>query len=225
MNKTLYTVVAGIILILGVCFQVSAVSKSAKQVKADTRAFFKEDPAGIFDLIPKLQRLDMLDYFDSNIDKEVENALNGKSKLLAATTEYVCVKISKGVTIELWAPQPEQSSMIIANFTYSIPTSDGNIKVFSANGYPLNSNWKPSTIEDFMLKIEKNSSLSKADVIALADIPIVYYTINRNENTITAHLNIKEYLSAEDYDQISSYFKNSITYKVKPAKNVFSIIE
>ena len=115
--------------------------------------------------------------------------------------------------------------MIIANFTYSIPASDGNIKVFSANGYPLNSNWKPSTIEDFMLKIEKNSSLSKADVIALADIPIVYYTINRNENTITAHLNIKEYLSAEDYDQISSYFKDSITYKVKPAKNVFSIIE
>ncbi|MDE6715565.1 MAG: DUF3256 family protein, partial [Muribaculaceae bacterium] len=177
-----------------------------------------------FDLIPKSQRLDMLDYFDSNMMKDVRNAFDGQSQLLAASKDYLKVVLSPSVTVELWVP--EKSAMIIANYTYKIPATDGNIKVFMPSGKPLKSNWNPAGVENFILKTNKNGDgLTKSEILAMADFPVIYYTLNPETATITAHLNIKEQLSEEQYAKLSPYFKDTVTYKVNPGKGSFSTIK
>lgn len=219
MNNSFRIAIIIIALLLGI--NLSCLADKSNSQSANAREFFKEDPAGIFDLIPKSQRLDMLDYFDSNMAKEVNNAFDGQSRLYAASADYLKVALSPAVTVELWVP--ENSSMIIANYTYQIPATDGNIKVYSPSGLPIKSNWKSAGVADFILKTnKKDSSLTKSEILALADFPVIYYTLNPETASITAHLNIKEQLSEEDYNKLAPYFKDTITYKVNPRKGSFS---
>lgn len=216
MNNSFRIAIIVIALLFGINLCASAADGNKSQ-KVNVREFFKEDPAGIFDLIPKSQRLDMLDYFDSNMTKDVDNAFDGQSRLTAATHDYLCVMLSPGVTVELWVPKPvAKSPVIIANYTYKIPATDGNIKVYGADGSLAKTNWKPTDANDFLLKTDKVGKMTKSDILAIADFPLVFYTIDRASGTVTAHQNIKEQLSAEDYGKVAPYFRDSISFKVKP---------
>lgn len=201
---------------------VSFAAGNSPKNSANARAFFKDDPAGVFDILPQNCRLDMLDYYDNNMIKDVSNAFDETSKLLVATDTLVKVELSPRTTVEVWAPQPMKSDMIVVNYTYMIPAADGNIKIFTPDGTEKSGTWRAPDVNDFIVKLEKNSKLSKSDIIDIADFPVIYYTINPRKKSLTAHLNLKQHMSKQEYGRISPYLRDSVVYTAKTGKFSFA---
>jgi len=65
------------------------------------RDVFKLLPDTIAPYLSQNNRLDCIDFIDSNMKAEVHNSLGGKSELLALTDKYALVKLSDALLVEM----------------------------------------------------------------------------------------------------------------------------
>ena len=192
---------------------IAAIYMAAPALAKTAKVFFIEDSTKVFPLLSKSLRMDMLDYYVSGQSVELENAFGGKSQLLKATNQYVSVQLSDAHSVEIWVPDTvAKKSVVVVNYQYRVPTSDGNIVVY--NLVDMSENIKAFDAPDItdFISVPKNSDMNKQEVADKIDIPMISYDINPDTGEITASHNLNEFLSQEEYARIEKYMIKSIRY-------------
>lgn len=192
---------------------IAAIYMAAPALAKTAKDFFIEDSTKVFPLLSKSLRMDMLDYYVSGQSVELENAFGGKSQLQKATNQYVSVRLSDAHSVEIWVPDTvAKKSVVVVNYQYRVPASDGNIVVY--NLVDMSENIKAFDAPDItdFISVPKNSDMNKQEVADKIDIPMISYDINPDTGEITASHNLNEFLSQEEYARIEKYMIKSIRY-------------
>ncbi len=217
--------IKSIILLTIVCFTVLGEAKTI-------RDFFVSEPDDILIVLPKRNRLDMLDYFDvgqkvataNNFaddprDTTKLNSDNSTSKLIDVTDSYLALSLTKATQVEFkLLTTAKNDSVIMVVTTASLPAKDSHVAFFDTNWCRLNDNkfFKSPDVSDFIKK--GTNKQKKNEILKLIPFHTISYTLSPDNGDITAHLNLKDIIIKEDWDVVKDYLNDSLTYKQQGLK-------
>lgn len=179
--------------------------------------FFISEPGNLLSLISKSSRMDMIDYYNDGRMVDIKNAMGGTSHFIHVNDRYISLQTSNSSTLELLLqPISKNDSIIVAITTCELPAKDSRIVIYNTNWKPLDAtkHFRSVKMEDF-IRIPKGDKTKKQTVLDAIEFPIISYSINPENHSITAHHGLKEYMSKEDYQKISPYLTDSIVIKLK----------
>ena len=111
------------------------------------RDLLKSMPDSVIPYITENNRLDMIDFMDSNMDAVVTNALGGKSQMLKLTDQYVSIQLSESSSVAmrlLDVPTPVDS---LPQILCLVRTYDSGIRESTVSFYSLT--WRPLSTTDY----------------------------------------------------------------------------
>lgn len=111
------------------------------------RDLLKSMPDSVIPYITDNNRLDMIDFIDSNMDAVVTNALGGKSQMLKLTDQYVSIQLSESSSVAmrlLDVPTPVDS---LPQILCLVRTYDSGIRESTVSFYSLT--WRPLSTTDY----------------------------------------------------------------------------
>ena len=111
------------------------------------RDLLKSMPDSIIPYLTENNRLDMVDFIESNMDAVVTNALGGKSQMLKLTDQYASIQLSESSSIAmrlLDVPTPVDS---LPQILCLVHTYDSGIRESTVTFYSLA--WRPLSTTDY----------------------------------------------------------------------------
>ena len=97
--------------------------------------FFAQAPAAVLPLLAPNTRLDMIDYFNSNLQTPSVNTLGGRSRITELSPEAVTVELSRGATMQLAVIPAGRDSIVAVIETVLTPAADSNIRLYPASDW------------------------------------------------------------------------------------------
>lgn len=194
-------------------FIILFIALGAMRAEAITvREAFTSAPRQVLPLLDRNTRLDMLDYYDSGINKESTNTMDGTSSIISLSPQAVSVKLTDAseVTIALLPAAPDTLVAVIQ--TVQTPAPDSHIAIYSPD-------WKRTlttqvfrqpTLADWLTS-EGKKNLSM--VQQLVPFLLIDYSLDPTSGTLTLKNNTKNFLSADIYEIVASFIKPSLTYR------------
>lgn len=198
-----------ILLTLAVVFTALA---SNAEVKA--RQAFANAPTGVFMLLDRNDRLDMIDYFDSNLSSPVNNALNGKSRITAMTDDIMTIEMtpSSTYTLALLRGEAEADDVIALIITVSTPAKDSRISFYSASDWtPLDSR-KIFSEPELKTWLTPDGQKNTALVEGIVPFIMAEYNYDPATSKLTLTSDLATFLSTDMYDMIKEYLRPSLDY-------------
>jgi hypothetical protein len=110
----------------------------AKAYCQDMASIIRQMPDSIIPTLTKNNRLDFIDYMNSNMKAEVQNHFNKKSEMTVLTSDYARIRTTEksDVTIKLLTSGTDTTICLINTYTSS--TSDSRIKFYTTKWEQLN---------------------------------------------------------------------------------------
>ncbi len=181
--------------------------------------FFISEPGYLFPLVSTSTRMDLVDYYNEGRLVDVKNNISDGTHFNEVKPNYISVQVSSSSKVDLFMIKDKNDTLIVAVSTYDLPAKDSKIEFFNTKWEKLDNKSKIKVLEmkDF-ISIPKNDKTKKETVLDVIDFPIISYTINPEDNTITAKQGLKDYMSNEDYKQFGAYLNDSITLVFKNGK-------
>lgn len=184
-------------------------------VKTASQAFLFM-PANVLDLITPAMRLDMIDYLAADTVRQIPNALGGLSSFIRPVNDsYLNVRITPVSTMTFKILPHKKSNIVAVTYTISDEghAGDSEIAFYDNKMHPLKTAKfiKVAEIDDFF-SLPKDKKHLKKELMALVPFPTVKYTLNPDNQTLTASLTIKQYMPTEDYMKLRPYLKPELTY-------------
>ena len=99
-------VVLGLLCTIQISGREGETTDSVVSANLSVREVFKQMPKSLMPSLSENNRLDMIDFIDSNLKAEVDNLLGGKSKMTALTDDSISVRISNSLTINVLLLNP-----------------------------------------------------------------------------------------------------------------------
>ena len=137
----------------------------ALEISAQTtvRDLLKSMPDSLIPYLSENNRLDMIDFMESNMDAVVTNSLGGKSQLLKLTDQYASIKLSEASSVamrllDVSTPVDSLSQILCLVRTYGTDIRESSIEFYSLAWRPLpTANYfsKPSYMFSAMLNDEE----------------------------------------------------------------------
>lgn len=88
------------------CTSVLAVASMAAMADSDVlRTLFAEMPDTIIPYLTRNDRLDLMDFMDSNMKAEVTNSLGGKTQMTVLTPDTISVQLNETAKLDLYLVQ------------------------------------------------------------------------------------------------------------------------
>ena len=137
----------------------------ALELSAQTaiRDLLKSMPDSVIPYLTENNRLDMIDFMESNMDAVVTNSLGGKSQLLKLTDQYASIKLSEASSVamrllDVSTPVDSLPQILCLVRTYGTDIRESSIEFYSLAWRPLpTANYfsKPSYMFSAMLNDEE----------------------------------------------------------------------
>lgn len=180
---------------------------AAQKTAADA---FTTAPAGIFPLLDKNTRLDMVDYYNSGLATPSANRLQGRSAITSLTPATLTVKITDSSSAQIALLPAGRDTIIALISTVATPGLDSTIKFYD-------SNWSPLPTDRHFTAPGWNDWLTPghdtAEVTAHAPFMLASYFIDTDASTLTATNNLATFLDEDTYKALASTLRPTITYK------------
>lgn len=112
------------------CTAVNAFAQNMREV-------FKQMPDSLLPQLTQNNRLDLIDFIDSNMKADVTNKFDEHTKLNKLTDRYIELEVSKALTMELFLvksskPLPDSSTYVVAMVnTYNSPRGESTLKLYT----------------------------------------------------------------------------------------------
>ena len=129
-------------------FCLSMMLSSVLQAQSLLRTLFKEMPDSIVPYLSKNNRLDMLDFWDSNMKMDVRNQLDGRSQLTSLNDTYLQLHLNDVSELELVVLDMVQPVDSASQIVCLIHTLGGDIKESTVRFYSVK--WKPLPAERYI---------------------------------------------------------------------------
>ena len=194
------------------------------------RDLFASEPDNIFLLLPNRTRLDMLDYYDSGQKVASSNRLSGDdttSQLIDVTQNSISLQLTDATRVDMLLYETVQGkdSVVAVVKTALLPAPDSRIAFYDTNWKPLNKKqiFAEPTLNDFIVTGTNKEALETINDIV--KFPIISYDVAATDaaTTITAHLNLEQFLSTDDWAKVKPYLHTSLTYRRQGRSSKFKL--
>ncbi len=172
------------------------VAAAAFSAVAGVEDTFVNAPQNIFPLLDRTTRLDMLDYYRSNMSTASANRLDGKSRITAVDKQSIMIESTGSSDIAMVMLPSGADSIIAVITTVKTPAPDSRIDLYSRGWERLPSeNYlrRPALADWLTDEGKKNIS----DVEAFVPFVLISYSYDPVTSRLTMRNNTSEFLSSE----------------------------
>ena len=191
------------------------------------RDLFASEPNNIFMLLSNRTRLDMLDYYDSGQKVAASNRLSGNdtsSQLIDVTENSISLQLTDATRIAMLLYKQGNDSVVAVVRTALLPAPDSQIAFYDPNWNLLSKTkiFEEPALDDFIVPgTDKDAVATINDIVKF---PIISYEIaDADATTITAHLNLEQFLSADDWAKVKTHLRTTLTYSRKGRSAKFKL--
>lgn len=185
---------------------------------------FASEPGNIFPLLTSVNRLDMVDYYNSGQVVDIGNNLLGTSRLLEIDSTYLKVQTSARRVVEMRMRQVGKDTVITVIETVMTPVPDSRLTQWNSHWqrYISDRLFSMPSIDDFI--VGKMPLELRADLQDAMIFPLIQLTFKgENHDTIEATHGLEQFLVPNEYKRFAQYLKPTINYrfnglKIKPVK-------
>lgn len=120
------------------------------------RDMFKQMPDSLTPYLTANNRLDFMDFIDSNMNAEISNSLGGKSKMLKLTDQYAEIILNEASSMTMLllpvsVPVDSTSQILCMIRTYGKDVKESTVDFYSAKWRRLQTSDYLTPVQDMML--------------------------------------------------------------------------
>ena len=181
----------------------------------ELRSLFVAMPDSVLPLLTKTNRMDCIDFLDSNMKAEVKNRFNKTSELKVLTKDYLELQLTSQSSVEMkLLPMNDSVKVVCMVHTVCGPVCDSEITFYDTQ-------WKQLPSKNFITLPEvdrfyylNTNEESYATVRKAADMYLMKANLSSEASTLTFIYTTLEYLSKEDREKLELYLrKEPIVYQ------------
>ncbi|MDR1115852.1 MAG: DUF3256 family protein [Tannerella sp.] len=172
---------------------------------------FIKMPEGIVIQLEEAWRKDLVDLYKSGKAATLENMMQGRSTLLKLTDNYLLLQSTECSTVEMkLLPLVNNTYIICMITTVSAPVADSRVDFYTTDWsiLPTGELYTPVTADRFLKDDIDHSSIAFSDANALLDIFLVKYSLDADNNTLTAEYTTPLYLDEESRRKVVPVLKD-----------------
>ncbi|MCM1348228.1 MAG: DUF3256 family protein [Firmicutes bacterium] len=183
----------------------------ASAQKTATEAF-STAPRKVMPMLDESTRLDMIDYYNANMDTPSENAYGGKSRITSMSPEQLTVQMTDATRVQIIVLPDGKQGLIGVITTVASPTPDSRLSVYSGD-------WSRDLTASTFTKPVLTDWLTDAGRKNMSEVELtvpfllISYTYDPQTKTLTLTNNAREFLGDDVYADISSYLLGKINYR------------
>lgn len=178
---------------------------------------FINAPQSRFPFLPKMKRMDMVDYYNSGVSRPSDNLLGGKSRVLELTPEQIKVELVEGgmsTTSLSVVPAGKNDTIIVVVSNVLTPAPDGMISFYTTDWKELKGKqplFEQPTFDDWLVK-GINSSV-RNDIRNAVPFIMAQYSFDPTTGILTLTQTADQYLPRADYDLARDHLLKQLRYK------------
>ncbi|MDE6324014.1 MAG: DUF3256 family protein [Paramuribaculum sp.] len=173
---------------------------------------FSTVPRKVLPLFDDNARLDMIDYFNSNMSNTTENTYGGRSRITSLSPEQMTVKLTDASDCQIAILPDGKNGLIAMITTIASPTPDSRMSVYSSDwSRELTSSvfTKPVLSDWLTPEGKKNSATVETSVPFL----LISYHYDPSTKILTLTNNTSEFLGKDVYEPLSGFLLDKIDYQ------------
>lgn len=185
-------------------------------VAQDMKTVFVQMPDSILPLLTKVNREDCVDFLANNMKAVVTNRLDRHSEMKVLTDNYFQMQLTDVSVLEMKLLPLNDSVKIICEVkTVSAPVCDSQIRFYDTKWNRLQtSDYFRVPAEDAFYSVSDSLGSVPAEIRKKADMFMVKFALNPDQEIITMEYMTPYYLNEEDREKLSPYLsKDSVVYK------------
>lgn len=159
------------------------------------------------DMLAKDRRLDMLDYYDNGMKRQVANNLWGKASLDTLTADYLRATLTPASTLQikiLRLANGKEIAMTI--YTIGVPgeAADSEVAFYDASLSPLPASGFMPTLSSDLFLVRKGDKQDRRRLDGLLPFSGISIEARPGSDTLTARLNYGDIIPKEDMEIVET---------------------
>ena len=165
--------------------------------------------------VPQLEdawRKDLVDLYNSEENAQLKNNMNGTSRLVKLTKDYLLLESTERTTLELkLLPLVNNTFVICKIITVKAPVADSRIAFFSPDWKPLNASdlLEPVTARWFIREDADKESMAFQESTSRLDMDLFEYKLSPDDYTLTQIYTTPQYTDKETQKKLRPFLKDS----------------
>lgn len=165
--------------------------------------------------VPQLEdawRKDLVDLYNSGENAQLKNNMNGTSRLVKLTKDYLLLESTERTTLELkLLPLVNNTFVICKIITVKAPVADSRIAFFSPDWKPLNASdlLEPVTAGWFIREDADKESMAFQESTSRLDMDLFEYKLSPDDYTLTQIYTTPQYADKETQKKLRPFLKDS----------------
>lgn len=206
----LYRMIKPLILLIAAAGLIALIAPGAHAQLTASKAFATA-PQSVFPLLDANTRLDMVDYYNSNLSTPSANKLQGRSRVTALSDKAISVELSPSSSAEIIILPAGNDSIIGLISTVATPAPDSHISLYSRD-------WKALDTARYFSKpllvdwLTDSGRKNRGQVEAMVPFLLISYAWDPATSTLTLTNNTRQFLSEDIYSIVAPYMKESLAY-------------
>lgn len=200
-----------VILLIVAAAVVALISPAARAALTASQAFTTA-PQSVFPLLDANTRLDMIDYYNSNLSTPSPNRLDGRSRITSLSDRVVSIELTPASSCDvIILPAAAGESLIAVISTVATPAHDSHISFYGRDWkeIPTAKIFEKPLLADWLTgEGQKNRS----DVETMVPFLLISYAWDPSANVLTLTNNTGEFLNDDIYTFVKDYMLPSISY-------------
>ena len=201
-----------VILLIVAAAVVAIIAPSARASLTASKAFATA-PQSVFPLLDASTRLDMIDYYNSNLTTPSPNRLDGRSRITALSDRMASIELTPASSCDVVIlPAAAGDTIIAVISTVATPAHDSHISFYTRDwkGIPTARLFEKPVLSDWLSDQGKKN---RGDVEAMVPFLLISYTWDPSSNILTLTNNTKEFLTDDIYSFVKDYMLPTISYR------------
>lgn len=164
--------------------------------------------------VPQLEdawRKDLVDLYHSGDEARLKNSMNGYSKLVKLTSDYLLLESTERTTIEMkLLPLVNNTHVICKIVTVKGPVADSRIAFYSPDWKPLNAAdlFTPVDASWFLRTDVDTTSVAYLESVSRLDMTMFQYKLDPDQLTLTQTYTTPLYTDKETQKKLAPYLKD-----------------
>lgn len=181
----------------------------------ELRSLFVAMPDSVLPLLTKTNRMDCVDFLDSNMKAEVKNRFNNTSELKVLTKDYLELQLTSQSSVEMkLLPLNDSVKVVCMVHTVCGSACDSEITFYDTQ-------WKQLLAKNYITlpEVDRFYYLNTNDESFIvgrrvADMNLMKANLSSEASTLTFIYTTPEYLSKEDKEKLELYLrKEPVVYQ------------
>ncbi|MCM1109966.1 MAG: DUF3256 family protein [Clostridium sp.] len=173
---------------------------------------FVDAPSTIFPLLDRSTRLDMIDYFNSNMTTPSQNNVGGASRLTELTPLSLRIEMTPSSSYQIALIPARGDTLIAVVTTVLTPAPDSRLDIYT-------SDWTRQATETYFDKpalddwLTDQGRKNRAEVETFVPFLLISYDYNPSTSLLTLTNNTRSFLSEDIYEIVGGSLRDKLLYR------------